>query len=90
MKWESLDKNTDILTSLPPRGAWIEILSRAYADYLRGRRSPHGERGLKYDLLLVDFSIFPSLPPRGAWIEIPVFVEHTNLYPVAPPTGSVD
>ena len=33
--------------SLPPRGAWIEILPIGAANMTRSRRSPHGERGLK-------------------------------------------
>ena len=34
--------------SLPPRGAWIEILVKS-SDYAKlTGRSPHGERGLKY------------------------------------------
>ena len=57
--------------SLPSRGAWIEIhMQRPYIP-ARYRRSPHGERGLKY----VITSLWPaiigaSLPSRGAWIEI--------------------
>ena len=33
-------------------------------------RSPHGERGLKYDLRGVALGQPRSLPSRGAWIEI--------------------
>ena len=32
--------------SLPARGAWVEI-SSAHACSVSGRRSPHGERGLR-------------------------------------------
>ena len=44
--------------SLPPRGAWIEILTTYPDSLFFDSRSPHGERGLKYtelrdkDLLL--------------------------------------
>ena len=37
------------------------------------RRSPHGERGLKF--LLIHSRVFPlglSLPSRGAWIEMEI------------------
>ena len=34
------------------------------------RRSPRGERGLKYKLILSTCSAHQSLPARGAWIEI--------------------
>ena len=33
-------------------------------------RSPHGERGLKFIIMLVLHGICLSLPARGAWIEI--------------------
>ena len=35
--------------SLPSRGAWIEILTDEAIIYMEGRRSPHGERGLKLE-----------------------------------------
>ena len=34
------------------------------------RRSPHGERGLKYDPLGLQPAGGLSLPARGAWVEI--------------------
>ena len=36
------------------------------------RRSPRGERGLKFIAQPPVFLFKPSLPSRGAWIEIPV------------------
>ena len=33
-------------------------------------RSPHGERGLKYELKIISLVGLASLPTRGAWIEI--------------------
>ena len=35
--------------SLPSRGAWIEIRMEFKVCALLARRSPRGERGLKYD-----------------------------------------
>ena len=34
------------------------------------RRSPHGERGLKWDEKVISVKIQVSLPSRGAWIEM--------------------
>ncbi len=57
---------------------------------LGDRRSPCGERGLKYegDLKLV-IGIM-SLPLRGAWIEIVMSGSVSFRASVAPPAGSVD
>ncbi len=43
-----------LLLSLPVRGAWVEIITASYALYA-SRRSPCGERGLKFFLA----AIFP-------------------------------
>ena len=40
--------------SLPPRGAWIEILYALQALRAGNRRSPHGERGLKYHHVIIN------------------------------------
>ena len=76
--------------SLPPRGAWIEIMRINAARSINPGRSPHGERGLKYIAKEMQKAYERSLPPRGAWIEIKImsFVDEKSL--VAPPTGSVD
>ena len=34
------------------------------------RRSPHGERGLKFSNSSSNIGRIPSLPARGAWIEM--------------------
>ena len=39
------------MSSLPTRGAWIEIASRGRFRRILHCRSPHGERGLKYHRL---------------------------------------
>ena len=76
--------------SLPPRGAWIEILLTVVMVYTLSGRSPHGERGLKLPMVVLLRTEFMSLPPRGAWIEIACFYRHWCYVWVAPPTGSVD
>ena len=53
-------------------------------------RSPHGERGLKFDVVPETYGDVSSLPPRGAWIEIGVGSFDYLGNGVAPPTGSVD
>ena len=53
-------------------------------------RSPHGERGLKFEEAQAQARLAWSLPPRGAWIEmVPSIISAVMLH-VAPPTGSVD
>ncbi len=59
------------MTSLPTRGAWIEIGRLLLRPYVGTRRSPHGERGLKSHFQSSKpFCPDASLPTRGAWIEI--------------------
>ena len=56
--------------SLPVRGAWIEICPFCRNQLSSPRRSPCGERGLKYEMTGDLLSCDASLPVRGAWIEI--------------------
>ena len=59
-----------VYTSLPVRGAWIEIpLMPSSVTCTRGR-SPCGERGLKCYPAGRQSASALSLPVRGAWIEI--------------------
>ena len=53
------------------------------------RRSPCGERGLKFRHINLYLLIISSLPVRGAWVEIvnPALVKSTVN--VAPRAGSV-
>ncbi len=48
----------------------MKFLAGAGGVYARYRRSPHGERGLKFICIEVHFVFVASLPARGAWIEI--------------------
>ena len=56
--------------SLPVRGAWIEISIRFGICGSQMRRSPCGERGLKWFFAERQSCRTMSLPVRGAWIEI--------------------
>ena len=56
--------------SLPVRGAWVEIGGSGQRGRLSGRRSPCGERGLKFRACAGEKSQNESLPVRGAWVEI--------------------
>ena len=47
MKFVCIHNKPKPRESLPPRGAWIEILSQILEVNAPGR-SPHGERGLKW------------------------------------------
>ena len=51
--------------SLPPRGAWIEIQWHLAETYDKPRRSPRGERGLKFSVVLVLPKLLPCRSPRG-------------------------
>ena len=74
--------------SLPSRGAWIEILQYIMAQCAKFGRSPHGERGLKFNQLSA-VGLYPrSLPSRGAWIEIWWSIYSTRSREVAPLTGA--
>ena len=41
-------------------------------------RSPHGERGLKYFVLIATVNTMMSLPAWGAWVEM--FVAKKEIY----------
>ena len=47
----------------------MKFIQRA-DDFFINRRSPCGERGLKYKPKVAQFNFYGSLPVRGAWIEI--------------------
>ena len=57
-------------SSLPVRGAWIEINQDGLRARNRRSRSPCGERGLKYRPAHGVVVVGVSLPVRGAWIEM--------------------
>ena len=52
------------LQSLPPRGAWIEIMLSMLLISFLSSRSPRGERGLKLKALAVMLTIV-CRSPRG-------------------------
>ena len=74
---ESVDWNVDnryyswcCFESLSSRRAWIEIVRvKKYVSHIL-RRSPHGERGLKFVAISVTPFETLSLSSRRAWIEI--------------------
>ena len=53
MKWARSAALRARSASLPVRGAWVEIYCSGGVLSAGGRRSPCGERGLKYDLFTV-------------------------------------
>jgi len=76
--------------SLPVRGAWIEIPDRLHVQAVTGGRSPCGERGLKFVLIIKADVQGWSLPVRGAWIEMSLSLLARDSSGVAPRAGSVD
>ena len=52
--------------SLPVRGAWVEIILETVASSHHGRRSPCGERGLKYVTLILHFCASAVAPRAGS------------------------
>ena len=59
------------VVSLPVRGAWVEMLCALGYDCGDMRRSPCGERGLKFPASCAFCQCqLMSLPVRGAWVEI--------------------
>ena len=62
--------SSSIKPSLPVRGAWVEIWDERNWQSLCERRSPCGERGLKFSVPFPDRAPLWSLPVRGAWVEM--------------------
>ena len=79
LKYKRPKKAYHRLTSLPVRGAWIEIRWTTCTTTTRQSRSPCGERGLKSGGFWKVRPDTPSLPVRGAWIEIAI--NGTSDYP---------
>ena len=63
-------ENCASLLSLPPRGAWIEILKMLKVTGTLESRPPRGA-WIEIDITKISkYCSSLSLPPRGAWIEI--------------------
>ena len=75
----------DRYASPPARGAWIEIKHRDMRFMFFSCRSPHGERGLKYN---AGQHLKNPLPARGAWIEISVIVKTISAQTSLPARGA--
>ena len=52
--------------SLPPRGAWIEIICGTLPPEGSRSRSPHGERGLKSSIGRTGRQTIEVAPPTGS------------------------
>ena len=76
-------------TSLPSRGAWIEMPARQ-PQSARLLSLPSRGAWIEITLSKPRDALHKSLPSRGAWIEM-LYRAQTNPYRVvAPLTGSVD
>ena len=76
------------VSSLPVRGAWIEILLTIPPSATYLCRSPCGERGLKSMADAKAMMDAVSLPVRGAWIEISSFPFLNSLHQSLPVRGA--
>ena len=72
------------------RGAWIEIQVIQPVGEVLGRRSPCGERGLKFVTTTRGCTKSRSLPMRGAWIEMYAVDAGYNTEEGRSPCGGVD
>ena len=77
-----------IVASLPMRGAWIEIIVVSIVNAFCTRRSPCGERGLKFANRQQSKQFAASLPMRGAWIEIILLVAFLSILVSLPMRGA--
>ena len=68
--YDSDRQNCYFALSLPVRGAWVEIFVGQQLHAGHPRRSPCGERGLKFRVSNLNEVFQVSLPVRGAWVEI--------------------
>ena len=75
-------------TSLPLRGAWIEISHSIGLISFLVSRSPCGERGLKCWHCASPTARGVSLPLRGAWIEILTCLNHLRCERSLPMRGA--
>ncbi len=78
---------TFVCSSLPTRGAWIEIFCLSSIISLPHRRSPLGGRGLKLYIMIGMLVHTLSLPTRGAWIEICFVALLAGVRPSRSPLG---
>ena len=77
------------LTSLPVRGAWIEIIFEG-VEFPANLSLPVRGAWIEIETQLNTAFRSASLPVRGAWIEIPLITVVGAKYNVAPRAGSVD
>ena len=63
--YDSDRQNCYFAQSLPVRGAWIEIDVALLSGINRNRRSPCGERGLKYPSIFTDLLNDEGRSPCG-------------------------
>ena len=91
MKFENGLLVAEPLASLSSRRAWIEISGNDLSAAKIVGRSPHGERGLKFDPPCRRRFVGGSLSSRRAWIEIGMMTERpSNRRKVVLLTESVD
>ena len=78
-----------VMTSLPSRGAWIEICAYLNAP-THSESLPSRGAWIEIPVSGKPYSSPVSLPSRGAWIEIHGIHHIKRIAVVAPLAGSVD
>ena len=66
-------------SSRPAWGAWIEIMILVLDAMGQPGRAPHGARGLKFHLEIINGLLETSRPAWGAWIEISAIL-HFDMF----------
>ena len=79
-----------IIVSHPSRGAWIEIQARNNQRQTRGGRTPHGVRGLKFDIVDGSLDAVGRTPHGVRGLKFRSAGRPCGLCRVAPLTGCVD
>ena len=77
-------------SSLPVRGAWIEIMILLLGISRDDLSLPVRGAWIEMDSTDIEQLTKRSLPVRGAWIEISMFPSNYRSRRVAPRAGSVD
>ena len=88
--YDSDRQNCYFAQSLPVRGAWIEIPALRASARRQVRRSPCGERGLKYKVKCSMIITLGRSPCGERGLKLQDIVDISQEGTVAPRAGSVD
>ena len=86
----SAEELQTLFPSLPVRGAWIEMLQVSAGTHDRERRSPCGERGLKFSVAEAEVGYLGRSPCGERGLKCDGIGSQVFAQTVAPRAGSVD